>query len=130
MDFEQFDDGVRDQCEIYNSKSSLSLLDLALLTTTKSIGTFINDNTLSRFDHSFPSSKHLPSTTTRKFFFLFFGTFFASYILNQLEACGRLLALGLNLPEDALVNIHGYNAVGETYRQLLRSLLIESDIPL
>ncbi|KJA23967.1 hypothetical protein HYPSUDRAFT_66061 [Hypholoma sublateritium FD-334 SS-4] len=27
----------------------------------------------------------------------------------------RLLALGLELPEEALVNLHGYSAVGETY---------------
>lgn len=27
----------------------------------------------------------------------------------------RLLALGLELPEETFVNIHGYDAVGETY---------------
>lgn len=27
----------------------------------------------------------------------------------------RLLALGLELPEETLVDLHGYSAVGETY---------------
>ena len=28
---------------------------------------------------------------------------------------GRLLALGMELPEDMFVNIHGFDAKGETY---------------
>ena len=27
----------------------------------------------------------------------------------------RLLAIGLELPEETLVNLHGYSSVGETY---------------
>jgi len=30
----------------------------------------------------------------------------------------RLIALSLELPEDALVNIHNYDAIGETYGTL------------
>ena len=30
----------------------------------------------------------------------------------------RLFALGMELPEESFVNIHGYNAVGETYGKL------------
>jgi hypothetical protein len=37
------------------------------------------------------------------------------YLLPLFLKSGRLLALGLELPEDAFVNIHGWNAVGETY---------------
>ncbi len=35
----------------------------------------------------------------------------------------RLLALGLGLPEDALVDLHGYSSVGESYSEafVLRS---------
>ncbi|KAJ8519078.1 hypothetical protein ONZ45_g3929 [Pleurotus djamor] len=32
----------------------------------------------------------------------------------------RLLAIGLELPEDAFVNLHGYDAVGETYVRFMK----------
>ncbi|KAJ7915162.1 hypothetical protein B0H13DRAFT_1610781 [Mycena leptocephala] len=32
----------------------------------------------------------------------------------------RLLALGLELPEDALVNLHGFSSVGETYVRFMK----------
>lgn len=44
----------------------------------------------------------------------------------------RLLAIGLELPEDTFVNIHGYDAVGETYgissfiSRLLMPLMFDS----
>jgi hypothetical protein len=39
-----------------------------------------------------------------------------------LKSCSRLLALGLELPEDALVNLHGFSSVGETYGNWLMLL--------
>ncbi|PBK58476.1 Clavaminate synthase-like protein [Armillaria solidipes] len=40
--------------------------------------------------------------------------------LNVLHPILRLLALGLGLPEDTLVNIHGYSSVGETYVRFMK----------
>ncbi|KAF7343273.1 Clavaminate synthase-like protein [Mycena venus] len=42
---------------------------------------------------------------------------------NVLHPILRLLALGLELPEDALVDLHGYSSVGETYGNHLLALL-------
>ncbi|KAF8635637.1 hypothetical protein AX15_000272 [Amanita polypyramis BW_CC] len=39
---------------------------------------------------------------------------------NVLHPILRLLALGLELPEDTLVNVHGYAAVGETYVRFMK----------
>ncbi|KAF8068689.1 hypothetical protein FPV67DRAFT_1396300, partial [Lyophyllum atratum] len=39
---------------------------------------------------------------------------------NVLTPVSRLLALGLELPEDVLVDCHGYMAVGETYVRFLK----------
>ncbi|KAJ7092790.1 hypothetical protein B0H15DRAFT_162501 [Mycena belliarum] len=39
---------------------------------------------------------------------------------NVLHPILRLLALGLELPEDALVNFHGFSAVGETYVRFMK----------
>ncbi|KAK7042536.1 Clavaminate synthase-like protein [Favolaschia claudopus] len=39
---------------------------------------------------------------------------------NILHPVLRLLAIGLELPEDALVDLHGYSAVGETYFRLMK----------
>ncbi|KAK7042577.1 Clavaminate synthase-like protein [Favolaschia claudopus] len=39
---------------------------------------------------------------------------------NVLHPVLRLLALGLELPEDALVDMHGYSAVGETYVRFMK----------
>jgi len=39
---------------------------------------------------------------------------------NVLHPILRLIALSLELPEDALVNIHNYNAVGETYVRFMK----------
>ncbi|KAK0474635.1 Clavaminate synthase-like protein [Armillaria novae-zelandiae] len=40
--------------------------------------------------------------------------------LNVLHPILRLLALGLGLPEDTLVNIHGYSSVGDTYVRFMK----------
>jgi len=40
--------------------------------------------------------------------------------LNVLHPILRLIALSLELPEDALVNIHNYGAVGETYVRFMK----------
>lgn len=40
--------------------------------------------------------------------------------LNVLHPILRLLALGLELPEDTLVDCHGYAAVGETYVRFMK----------
>ncbi|KAJ7025423.1 Clavaminate synthase-like protein [Mycena alexandri] len=42
---------------------------------------------------------------------------------NVLHPILRLLALGLELPEDALVDLHGFSSVGETYGNSLDCLL-------
>ena len=39
-------------------------------------------------------------------------------MFNALTWTGRLLALGMELPEDAFVNVHGFDAKGETYGML------------
>ncbi|KAF7366895.1 hypothetical protein MSAN_00948200 [Mycena sanguinolenta] len=39
---------------------------------------------------------------------------------NVLHPILRLLALGLELPEEALVNIHGFSSVGETYARFIK----------
>ncbi|KAG6872988.1 hypothetical protein C0995_004364, partial [Termitomyces sp. Mi166 len=39
---------------------------------------------------------------------------------NVLHPILRLLALGLELPEETLVNIHGFDAVGETYVRFMK----------
>ncbi|KAJ7178169.1 Clavaminate synthase-like protein [Mycena filopes] len=39
---------------------------------------------------------------------------------NVLHPILRLLALGLELPEDALVDLHGYSSVGETYVRFMK----------
>ncbi|CAL1710347.1 unnamed protein product [Somion occarium] len=39
---------------------------------------------------------------------------------NVLHPILRLLAIGLELPEDTFVNIHGYDAVGETYVRFMK----------
>ncbi|GLB39565.1 putative non-haem dioxygenase in morphine synthesis N-terminal [Lyophyllum shimeji] len=39
---------------------------------------------------------------------------------NVLHPILRLLALGLELPEDTLVNCHGYDAVGESYVRFMK----------
>ncbi|KAJ7450797.1 hypothetical protein FB451DRAFT_715989 [Mycena latifolia] len=39
---------------------------------------------------------------------------------NVLHPILRLLALGLELPEDALVNLHDFSAVGETYVRFMK----------
>ncbi|KAJ7672421.1 hypothetical protein DFH06DRAFT_1319843 [Mycena polygramma] len=39
---------------------------------------------------------------------------------NVLHPVLRLLALGLELPEDALVDMHGYSSVGETYVRFMK----------
>ncbi|KAF8646663.1 hypothetical protein AX16_007161 [Volvariella volvacea WC 439] len=39
---------------------------------------------------------------------------------NVLHPILRLLALGLELPEDTFVNMHGYSAVGETYVRFMK----------
>ncbi|KAF4602953.1 hypothetical protein EYR38_003357 [Pleurotus pulmonarius] len=44
----------------------------------------------------------------------------SSFALAQLFIVTRLLALGLELDEEALVNIHGYNAPGETYVRFMK----------
>ncbi|KAF8639173.1 hypothetical protein AX17_001660 [Amanita inopinata Kibby_2008] len=40
--------------------------------------------------------------------------------LNILHPVLRLLALGLELPEDTFVNMHGYSSVGETYVRFMK----------
>ncbi|KAK0495457.1 Clavaminate synthase-like protein [Armillaria luteobubalina] len=40
--------------------------------------------------------------------------------LNVLHPILRLLALGLSLPEDALVDLHGYSSVGESYVRFMK----------
>ncbi|KAJ7059259.1 Clavaminate synthase-like protein [Mycena amicta] len=46
---------------------------------------------------------------------------FARYShMNVLHPVLRLLALGLELPEDELVNIHGFDSVGETYVRFMK----------
>lgn len=44
-----------------------------------------------------------------------FGKYNHEHILHEIL---RLLALGLELPEETLVNLHGYDSVGETYGTL------------
>ncbi|KXN82085.1 Flavonol synthase/flavanone 3-hydroxylase [Leucoagaricus sp. SymC.cos] len=39
---------------------------------------------------------------------------------NVLHPILRLLAIGLELPEETFVNIHGFNAVGETYVRFMK----------
>lgn len=39
---------------------------------------------------------------------------------NVLHPILKLLALGLELPEDTFVNIHGYSSVGETYARFMK----------
>jgi len=39
---------------------------------------------------------------------------------NVLHPILRLLALGLELPEDALVDLHGFSSVGETYVRFMK----------
>ncbi|KAJ7243604.1 hypothetical protein B0H12DRAFT_1203715 [Mycena haematopus] len=47
---------------------------------------------------------------------------FARYThFNVLHPILRLLALGLELPEEALVNLHGFSSVGETYVNIILS---------
>ncbi|KAJ7725543.1 hypothetical protein B0H16DRAFT_1665841 [Mycena metata] len=43
------------------------------------------------------------------------GAFARHTHFNVLHQILRLLALGLELPEDALVNLHGFSSVGESY---------------
>ncbi|KAK0481266.1 Clavaminate synthase-like protein [Armillaria novae-zelandiae] len=43
--------------------------------------------------------------------------------LNVLHPILRLLALGLGLPEDTLVNMHGYSSVGDTYGETSASYI-------
>lgn len=38
----------------------------------------------------------------------------------------RLLALGMELPEEAFVNIHGFDSRGETYGECPSSTVIQS----
>jgi len=66
---------------------------------------------------SFRTSKPLRSIVTSMFCFQFSGRFhFAEYISirSYLDTVHRLLARGLELPEDTFVNIHGFEASGES----------------
>ncbi|KAG9313775.1 hypothetical protein JVU11DRAFT_6135 [Chiua virens] len=100
--------GVRDQLEHYNSKKHQSFC-LALqvrLLINLSVYRDVTKRT-----HPEAVRPFLPEIKE----FAKFNHFNVVHpILRRLAGC-RLIALSLELPEDALVNVHNYDAVGETY---------------
>ncbi|KAF7368490.1 hypothetical protein MVEN_00172200 [Mycena venus] len=48
------------------------------------------------------------------------GAFARHTHFNVLHQILRLLALGLELPEDTLVNLHGFSSVGESYVRMMK----------
>lgn len=78
-------------------------------------------NTLRHFDPSFQKSRRSRGSIIYRFYTLFYGAWiFTIWCSASLIVYGdRLFALGMELPEDTFVNIHGYDEVGETYGMFL-----------
>jgi hypothetical protein len=96
--------------------ASLLLIHLLFI---QSIAMSLNAVTHRPYGHSFRKLRLLHDKTSTIYCILYCGRdhhHFAKGV--RLKSPVRLLALGLEIPEDTFVNMHNFAAVGETYGAL------------
>lgn len=118
---QHIDNGVRDQLEHYNSKHLFYGYSRERLVFNndpihQSTESSQNANIQNFFDLSCLKLKRFPVIIMNMYYIPFLGkdlillAYFRPKYMHH-----RLFALGLELPEETLVNLHRFDAVGESY---------------